>query len=435
MSVVHIHSEVTGDGPAVLLTHGFAASSHMFASTVPALAADHTVIVWDMPGHGRSDAPDDASAYSTPAFLDHMLALIDGVGAEQAVVLGHSLGGYLSLELALAHPDRVRGVVLVDTGPGYRNDVARDGWNDDGDRLRRRPRDQGPRRAAGRRRAEPGRALVGGRPRPRGPQRAHAARQPRHRRAADDHRADARRRRRRTTPRSSRARTTWPARSRTPSSSSSTAAATRRRSPIPSRSTPRCAPTWRDCHDDRGRRAPRRQAVARRQLGPRPVAARVAHASSSSPAGRRRRGRPSGTGAGCPGGPTRSSTRSSPRPARSARPSAAAWASPPRRCSPTAPTSRSGACCRGPSRARTRGASCSASRRTAPTSPAWRRTPSRTATSGSSTARSSGARAPTTPTSGCCSPAPTRTCRSTRASATSCCRCTSPASRSARCTR
>ena len=72
---------------------------------------------------------------------------------------------------------------------------------------------------------------------------------------------------------------------------------------------------------------------------------------------------------------------------------------------------------------------------TAPTSPAWRRTPSATATSGSSTARSCGARAPTTPTSGCCSPAPTPTSRSTAASATSCCRCTSPASRSARCTR
>jgi pimeloyl-ACP methyl ester carboxylesterase len=127
---VHIHSEVTGDGPAVLLTHGFAASSHMFASTVEALAPDHTAIAWDMPGHGRSDAPDDASEYSTRRFLDHMVALIDAAGVERAVVLGHSLGGYLSLQLALAHPHRVRGLVLVDTGPGYRNDVARDGWNE-----------------------------------------------------------------------------------------------------------------------------------------------------------------------------------------------------------------------------------------------------------------------------------------------------------------
>ena len=126
---VHIHAEVTGDRPVVVLTHGFAASSHMFATTVPALATDHTAIVWDMPGHGRSDAPDDPAQYSVRTFLDAMLGLLDDAGAEQAVFLGHSLGGYLSLEVVLAHPDRARGLVLVDTGPGYRNDAARDGWN------------------------------------------------------------------------------------------------------------------------------------------------------------------------------------------------------------------------------------------------------------------------------------------------------------------
>ena len=67
---VRIHSEVTGEGPAILLTHGFAASSHMFATAVPALATDHTAIAWDMPGHGKSDAPDDPSQYSVRSFLD-----------------------------------------------------------------------------------------------------------------------------------------------------------------------------------------------------------------------------------------------------------------------------------------------------------------------------------------------------------------------------
>jgi pimeloyl-ACP methyl ester carboxylesterase len=129
MGAVRIHSEVTGSGPAVLLTHGFASSSHMFATTVPAVATDHTVIVWDMPGHGKSEAPDDPSQYSVTSFVDSMVGLVDDAGAERAVFLGHSLGGYLSLELVLAHPERARGLVLVDTGPGYRNGAARDGWN------------------------------------------------------------------------------------------------------------------------------------------------------------------------------------------------------------------------------------------------------------------------------------------------------------------
>jgi pimeloyl-ACP methyl ester carboxylesterase len=126
---VRIHAEVTGSGPAIVLTHGFAASSRMFAANAPALAVDHTVIAWDMPGHGRSEAPDDPSAYSVGSFLDDMLDLVDEAGADRAVFLGHSLGGYLSLDMALARPDRTAGLVLVDTGPGYRNDAARDSWN------------------------------------------------------------------------------------------------------------------------------------------------------------------------------------------------------------------------------------------------------------------------------------------------------------------
>ncbi|MGI9051224.1 MAG: alpha/beta fold hydrolase [Ilumatobacteraceae bacterium] len=127
MAIFH---EATGSGPVVLLTHGFAASSHMFAATVEAVAVGHTAVVWDQLGHGRSDAPDEPGAYSVATSLQAMLGILDAVGAEDAVLLGHSLGGYLSLELALAHPPRVRALVLVDTGPGYRSDRGREQWNE-----------------------------------------------------------------------------------------------------------------------------------------------------------------------------------------------------------------------------------------------------------------------------------------------------------------
>jgi pimeloyl-ACP methyl ester carboxylesterase len=128
--VVTIHHEATGSGPVVLFTHGFASSSHRWAATVADLAADHTTVVWDMLGHGRSDSPDDPAAYSVPTSLEAMLAIVDATGGGPATVVGHSLGGYLSLELAIAHPDRVAALVLVDTGPGYRSDRGREQWNE-----------------------------------------------------------------------------------------------------------------------------------------------------------------------------------------------------------------------------------------------------------------------------------------------------------------
>jgi pimeloyl-ACP methyl ester carboxylesterase len=127
---VRIHYESTGSGPAVLLTHGFAASARMFAGNVDALAKDHTVITGDLRGHGGSDYPDDQSAYSATLTLEDMAALLDVAGAGRAVLIGHSLGGYLSLEFNVRFPDRVAALVLVGTGPGFRNDEARNGWNE-----------------------------------------------------------------------------------------------------------------------------------------------------------------------------------------------------------------------------------------------------------------------------------------------------------------
>jgi pimeloyl-ACP methyl ester carboxylesterase len=129
MGVVDVHHEIVGSGPAVLFTHGFASSSHMFAATVADLSTDHTTITWDIRGHGKSDSPADPAEYSVDLSLSDMAGILDAAGAGRAVLVGHSLGGYLSLELTFANPDRVEGLVLVGTGPGYRKDEARAAWN------------------------------------------------------------------------------------------------------------------------------------------------------------------------------------------------------------------------------------------------------------------------------------------------------------------
>ncbi|HEV2450883.1 MAG TPA: alpha/beta fold hydrolase [Streptosporangiaceae bacterium] len=114
----------------LLLTHGFSASSAMWQPNIAALAAARPVITWDLRGHGGSDAPADPARYSAQACVADMAALLDSCGTARVVAGGLSLGGFLSLEFCLAHPDRVAGLVLCDTGPGYRRDEARQRWND-----------------------------------------------------------------------------------------------------------------------------------------------------------------------------------------------------------------------------------------------------------------------------------------------------------------
>ena len=119
----------SGGRTPLLLTHGFSASATMWGPNLRALADDRQVVVWDLRGHGRSDAPHDPGLYSHELSVGDMAALLDEAGAERAVLVGMSLGGYLSLAFRARHPERVAALVLVDTGPGYRQDGERAGWN------------------------------------------------------------------------------------------------------------------------------------------------------------------------------------------------------------------------------------------------------------------------------------------------------------------
>jgi pimeloyl-ACP methyl ester carboxylesterase len=126
---VRVYYECAGDGPAVLLTHGYSSTSHAWRGQVEALRDRYRVITWDMRGHGQTDSPEEQSAYTEAATVDDMAAILRACGVERAAVGGLSLGGYMAMAFHLAHPEMVSALLLFDTGPGYRNDEAREGWN------------------------------------------------------------------------------------------------------------------------------------------------------------------------------------------------------------------------------------------------------------------------------------------------------------------
>ena len=124
-----LHYEVAGSGPALFLSHGYGSSSHMWRDQLEHFKDDWRVVSWDFRGHGRTLCPESEEHFSHELSIQDMLALMDELGIEKAVVGGLSLGGYMSLRFAALHPERVRALALFDTGPGYRSEKARAGWN------------------------------------------------------------------------------------------------------------------------------------------------------------------------------------------------------------------------------------------------------------------------------------------------------------------
>lgn len=107
--------------------HGAAADGTIWGRQLAAVPADN--IALDLPGHGRSDGPGRAHI---AAYAADVLAALDALDVPRAVVVGHSMGGAIALQLALDHADRVSGLVLVGTGARLRVTAAlRDAWRTD----------------------------------------------------------------------------------------------------------------------------------------------------------------------------------------------------------------------------------------------------------------------------------------------------------------
>ena len=95
----------------------------------PLVAAGHRVVLWDYRGHGTSDAPADPAAYSMDRIVDDLASVLDHAApGEPAVLVGLSFGGLASLHFVLAHPGRVRALVLAGSGPGFKNPEAQAKW-------------------------------------------------------------------------------------------------------------------------------------------------------------------------------------------------------------------------------------------------------------------------------------------------------------------
>ena len=110
--------EVAGAGPGLLLVHGFGGAKEDFASHVPALARDHTVVIFDHRGHGASDKPTDPAAYSIDRLATDILEVADACQLDRFRLLGHSMGGMVGRQVPLRAPERVEALIMMDTSAG-----------------------------------------------------------------------------------------------------------------------------------------------------------------------------------------------------------------------------------------------------------------------------------------------------------------------------
>jgi 3-oxoadipate enol-lactonase len=119
------YTDSGGEGPAVVFSHGFLMDHTMFDRQVTALAPEYRVITWDQRGNGGTRATGAFSYWDSAA---DVLALLDQLGVERAVLAGMSQGGFLSLRAALIAPDRVRALVLIDSQAGQEDAAIAPGY-------------------------------------------------------------------------------------------------------------------------------------------------------------------------------------------------------------------------------------------------------------------------------------------------------------------
>lgn len=114
-NAVSLHYQEYGQGMPVLMLHGFPFDHRIWRTQVEALKSTYRLITPDLRGHGQSSAPE--GVYDMDLMVADLVVLLDNLGIDRAVWVGHSMGGYITMAALRAVPERIMGIGLVATHP------------------------------------------------------------------------------------------------------------------------------------------------------------------------------------------------------------------------------------------------------------------------------------------------------------------------------
>ncbi len=123
---VFYYEDTGGSGPAIVFSHGFLTDHELFSAQASALQDRFRCVLWDQRFHGQSTA--EGGAFTIEDATTDLLSLLDLLQIQRAVLVGFSFGGWISTRFALAHPERVLALVLIDSYERMESAEERDGY-------------------------------------------------------------------------------------------------------------------------------------------------------------------------------------------------------------------------------------------------------------------------------------------------------------------